>query len=617
MCGIVGFVGGPSGATILAEMLSTLAHRGPDGEGHYIDRAAELHLGQRRLAVIDIPGGEQPMWNEDRSVCVVFNGEIYNHRDLRSELEALGHAFRSDHSDTEVLVHGFEQWGENLPAKLNGMFAFAIYDQNRKVLFLSRDRFGEKPLFYTNTPGFFSFASELTTLLTHPRVSSDPDKRALQKFYAHAFFPAPHTPFRAIRKLPAGHSLVYDLRGGVSRIERYWRFMIEPAVHVPVDAERRWTHELRDLLSAAVKRRLESDVPLGILLSGGIDSSAVVACAAMHRPAESIDTFSIGFSEPSFDESAQARRVAEHLRSRHHTEMCVLSEAQAEIPRLLSRIDEPVGDSSILPTHHVCRFARRFVTVALSGDGGDELFAGYDPLSALGPSTWYRRLVPQPVHSLIKAGASLLPLQDRNMSFDFKVRRWLRGMRFPPALWNPVWLAALAPEEIGLLFGERVDVEDLYSEALETWHQAASPHLVDRTLEFYTNFYLQDGILVKTDRASMLESLELRAPFLDNDLVEFARRLPHDFKLRNGERKFLLKRALENHLPQETLRQPKKGFGIPLAKWLRELPQPQHFATPFVDPAFLEQSWALHRSRQADYRHLLWCTLTLEARFTR
>lgn len=611
MCGIAGYAG-RGGMEDLARMAAAMAHRGPDGEGFHVDARLPVGLAHRRLAIIDIEGGAQPMWNEDGGVGVVFNGEIYNHAELRRELAARGHAFASDHSDTEVLVHGYEEWGERLPLMLNGMFAFAILDRPRRRLLLARDRFGEKPLFYTDRPGLFAFASEVTALLEHRDVPRSVDPRALKKFLAYGLIPAPLSLYAGVRKLPAGWMLAYDIESGRGRASEYWRFEIEPAEHVPPDADQAWAEELRPLLAQAVRRRLISDVPLGIFLSGGIDSSAVLAFARQVLPVERTRTFSIGFSEPSFDESAYARRAAEALGSVHAEDMLSMDAARALIPEVLRRLDEPMADSSILPTFLLCRFARRHVTVALGGDGGDELFAGYDPFKALGPASWYHRAMLRPAHALLRWLAARLPVGQGNMSLDFKLRRGLRGVGFPPAMWNPVWLGALEPAEVEGLFGEPVDPEDLYEEAIAAWQSSRADHPIDRTLEFYTRIYLPDDILTKVDRASMMVSMEVRAPFLDNDLVEFTRRLPYWSKFRRGERKAVLKQALRGLVPDEIIDRRKKGFGIPLVRWLREWREPAPRLLPdLLDNAWAERRWSQHLAGAADHRHFLWSWIAL------
>ncbi|NQV57933.1 MAG: asparagine synthase (glutamine-hydrolyzing) [Rhodospirillales bacterium] len=613
MCGIAGFIGAGD-ETDIRKMTAAIEHRGPDGEGYFVDEINRVFLGHRLLSVIDISDGAQPMWNRSHSIGVIFNGEIYNHRNLRSELESLGHQFTTDHSDTEVLVHGYEQWGENLPEHLNGMFAFAIYDRRNHQIFLSRDRFGEKPLFFTDQPGLFAFASEINSLLCHSALAPNINPVALQKFFAFGFLPAPWTPYKNIFKLHAGQSLTYRLKEMRLTKKRYWKFKIEPFERKPSLAEEKdWAQELRHLLSQAVHRRLESDVPLGFLLSGGIDSSAILALAAEHMDAERIESFTIGFTEPSFDESGFASSMAQRVGSNHHLEICDFDAAMTLIPSILAKQGEPIGDSSIIPSHMVCEFARRNVTVALSGDGGDELFAGYDPFKALALAQWYQRLVPKKLHNAVCLLAARMPKSDANMSLDFKLRRSLRGVYFRPALWNPVWMGALGPDDISDLFSEHLDVDELYSEAIELWDNCASDNHIDRTMEFFTNLYLSDDILVKSDRASMGVSLELRTPFLDIDLVNFARRLPASVKFAKGEGKLILKKALEGILPDDIIRRRKKGFGIPLSRWLKNMPIP-----PLDDPklqsmdmSWLADKWHRHATGKTDERHALWCWLAL------
>jgi asparagine synthase (glutamine-hydrolysing) len=613
MCGITGFVG-PGDRSDLEAMTRALAHRGPDGEGYYEDQAARVFLGHRRLAIIDIAGGHQPMPNEDNSVFVVFNGEIYNHASLRKELVTRGHRFRSDHSDTEILVHGYEEWGEDLPLRLNGMFAFAIYDKARRRIFLARDRFGEKPLYYFAKPGIFVFASELTGVITHPRSSPSLDFRSLQKFFAHGYLPAPNALYEHCRKLPGGCQLIYDATAETISIKRYWQFSLEPDGRLTEADDDRLASELRALLIQAVDRRLMSDVPLGLFLSGGIDSASVLGAVTKLRGRESVDTFTIGFTERSFDESANAQRIAEFLGSRHHNETLDLSRADELIPAVLSNMDEPLGDGSVIPTFLLCRFARKSVKVALSGDGGDELFAGYDPFMALSPAKIYDQFVPTKIHSLIRRFAHALPISTGNMSFDFKLRRTLAGLSYPRPLWNPIWLSPLEPRDMREIFQDPLSPEELYGEVLALWNASEGKDLVDRTLEFFTNFYLQDDILTKVDRAAMMNSLETRAIFLDNDLVEFCRRLPNRFKFRRGQRKYLLRLALRGLVPETVLVRPKKGFGIPLSKWLKTIPvEPPLAPVKGVRMERVRERWVQHRAGTADQRLFLWSWLALQA----
>lgn len=613
MCGLAGFFGRGDRADI-ERMTDALAHRGPDGSGYHIDSDAPVFLGHRRLAIVDLAAGQQPMWNEDGQVAVIFNGEIYNHAELRAELIRRGHRFASDHSDTEVLVHGWEEWGADLPVRLNGMFAFAIYDRRQGCLFLARDRFGEKPLYYTARSGLFAFASEAKALTAHHGVSRSYDRRALQKLFAYGYIPSPWAVYDGMHKLPGGHWLRFDLTGETLETRAYWRFVLEPDEGLSDGDEPRLIDELTGLLVQGARRRMMSDVPLGVFLSGGLDSSVVLAALASGQPRGSLDTFTIGFVEPSFDESSYARAVAEHIGSRHHEKRLDMHKARDLIPVVLAALDEPLGDASILPTAMLSAFAREKVTVALSGDGGDELFAGYDPFLALRPAAAYDRVVPGWAHKGLRRLADLLPISHDNMSFDFKIRRSLMGLSYPAKVRLPVWMSPLEHSEFNEFCDEPVRYEELYSEAIELWETGSGRNTVDRSLEFFTRYYLQDDILMKVDRAAMMHSLETRAVFLDNDIVDFCRRLPNRFKLRGGERKYLLKQVARRLLPTSIVDRKKKGFGIPLAHWLKEVPRELPLApVGGKNLDFVRRAWVEHRSGSVDRRLFLWTWLSLQS----
>jgi len=607
MCGIAGFLGSGDRQDLQA-MTARLAHRGPDAEGFFADEAAGVFLGHRRLSIIDLGGGAQPMVSADGNLIVVFNGEIYNHEELRAELVAKGHVFVTDHSDTEVLLHGWREWGESLVGRLNGMWAFAIRDNKAKRLFLSRDRFGKKPLYYFQNKGTFAFASELTSLLCHPLAPRNESEIARVKFLALGLIPAPYTAIEGIWKLPAGHNLSVDAAG--LKVSRYWRYRLEPTEPCRNDEE--LAEELRDLLLRATKRRLMADVPLGIFLSGGIDSSLIATLAARELGGGSLQTFTIGFSEPTFDESAPARRMAEFLGTEHRQEMLSLDAAVDVLPRILDNLDEPQGDSSLLPTWLLCRFARRHVTVALGGDGGDELFAGYDPFRALKLAGIYSNLVPRPLHEALRLLAARLPVSHKNISLDFKIKRTLRGLSHPPELWNPVWMGALEPDELARATESRFSIEEIYGEAINAWEECASDAPVDRALQFFTEIYLQDGILAKADRASMMNSLEVRSPFLDIEVADFARKLPSRFKLRGGTTKFLLKFAAGPLLPPDIVGRRKKGFGSPIGPWLRS-----GRIAPAPASDFLRERMDSHISGKSDERLHLWCEYVWQQWLTR
>jgi asparagine synthase (glutamine-hydrolysing) len=632
MCGIAGFVGRGDAAT-LQRMTGALAHRGPDASGHWSEPERGVHLGHRRLSIVDLAGGAQPMWSADGALGVVFNGEIYNHQELRVELKQAGCAFQTDHSDTEVLLHGYRTWGPEFVSRLNGMWAFVIYDRAAGRLFGSRDRFGKKPFYYFHEGGTFGFASELPGLLAHPESPRSISALSLQKYFAYCYIPAPRSIYERVWKLPGGHSFTLDLATNELRVTRYWEFVLEAENRKPppsgqamivVDSAARcresWDdrtsvpalcEELRDTLERAVKRRLMSDVPLGVFLSGGIDSSAVAALASRHVAAGQLNTFSIGFDDPTFDESSWAKRMAEELGTRHHHETLDLEKSIALLPDIVARLDEPLGDGSLLPTYLLSRFTRQHVTVALGGDGGDELFAGYDPFRALQKAELYRRFVPRPVHAGIRHLVARLPVSHANISLDFKIKRTLAGLSYPPEIWNAVWMGALEPRQLGELFEETIDQEEVYSEAIEAWDRCRQPNIVDRALQFWTQLYLQDGILAKVDRASMMCSLEARSPFLDIEVVDLARRIPWYHKLCGSETKWILKEALEPILPREIIHRPKKGFGMPIGRWFRE-GKFRFGPVAGLNHAFAERKLREHLAGKVDERLFLWCYWLLE-----
>jgi asparagine synthase (glutamine-hydrolysing) len=610
MCGLAGFAG-PGDEQDLARMGAALAHRGPDGAGDYIDRDQGVFLCHRRLAVIDLAGGAQPMWDGSGETGVVFNGEIYNHAELRRELEDLGHRFHSDHSDTEVLVHGYRAWGQDLPRRLNGMFAFVVYDRVRRRLFAARDRFGKKPFYFRAGPEGFAFASELRALAAYGAAGPEIDNRALQQLFGYGFIPAPRSLYAGCEKLPGGHWLAYDVPARRATVQPYWRYAIE--AEETSRSEEDLCEELRHLLAQAVRRRLVADVPLGVLLSGGIDSSAVLAFAARAAGADRMKTFSIGFDEPSFDETRFARAAAAGAGAQHGERVLALESAYAGLPAVLRRLDEPNGDSSILPTHHLAAFARESVTVALGGDGSDELFAGYDTFRAVPMAERYERWFPRALRGIPGRLAARLPVSHDYMSLGFRLQRALRGVARPQEMWNPLWLAPAGPDEMAQLFEQPLAPEELYADAIDAWRGSAARSPMERSLEFYARFYLQDGVLAKVDRASMAVALEVRAPFLDNDLVEFARRLPLRFKYRNGTTKYLLKRALRGIVPDAILARRKQGFAVPIGAWFKKAPAGEdgNLAVPGMRPEALQRAWREHRNGRADHRQLLWCAVAL------
>ncbi len=614
MCGIVGFLG-LNAPHSLNGMVEALQHRGPDGNGTFISSdqydGKYVHLGHTRLAIVDIAGGQQPLIDTESSTVIVYNGEVYNHLEVRNKLLSRGHKFHTSHSDTETVLRAFIEWGTDCFSMFNGMFALAIYDAKKRKMYLARDRFGEKPLFYSHNKHGFAFGSEIQSLFHWQHFDSNYNIANIQRFFAWGYMPAERTIYNNCHSVEPGSWMSVQLDTGQIKKQSYWSFSIEPDYTLTKDKEPELIEELRALLVQAVKRRFLSDVPLGLFLSGGIDSGTILAAASQLLPVDQVKAFTIGFNEPSFDESAKATLMANTFGVNHSLEMLTLDSMRSNIKSILQRMAEPLGDASLIPTYSLCAFARKHVTVALSGDGGDELFAGYDPFLALKPASYYSKFVPACAHSFLLKIASKFPISDKNMSLDFKIKRTLRGLGHPASRRVGVWMSPLSPEEIEDFFVSPLSAEELYEDAINLWQNNTHLDLVDQTLLFFTKFYLPNDILVKVDRAAMMVSLESRAVFLDNDLVDFCTKLPNHFKLRGTNRKYLLKKALQGWLPDNILNMPKKGFGIPLTKWLREIDR-NILAAPEMKESMLRRMQDEHNTHKSDQRLLLWAALAFE-----
>ena len=606
MCGIAGFrLDKPADATTLAAMTATLTHRGPDGMGYFVEEG--VGLGHRRLSIVDLCTGAQPLSNEDGSVVVVFNGEIYNHLALRGELEAKGHRF-STRSDTEVLVHLYEEEGDAFPARLNGIFAFALYDRRRRRLLLARDQLGVKPLYYAPRPHGVIFGSELKALRAHPDCPSDMDTGALRAFLMCEYVPAPLSILKGVFKVLPGELLVVTNRGAENH--RYWD-MPHPLL-VPTD-RREAAELLRGEILRSVKGQLMSDVPLGVFLSGGVDSSAVAA--AMRAAGGRVESFSIGFEDASFDESAFARKAALHLGCEHHEHTFSETELLAEIPRVLDHLDEPFADPSIFPTSLLSRFARERVTVALGGDGGDELFAGYPTYWVHRAYSYYAATPGWLRRAALAAADGLLPVSHENLTFPYKLRKFRDGAEHPMPLRHHLWLGAWTPEALDALMPNHSGPAALPWDWIPP---APADDPVTRAQWLDVHTYLLEDILAKVDRASMMASLEARVPLLDPGVVALAFSLPVPWRLSGRRGKVLLKEAFSQDLPPGFLDRPKKGFGIPVAAWLCGPLKPLAEdllsdavlgQVPFMDPALPRRLWREHLARKADRRKPLWALL--------
>ncbi len=597
---------------ILEAMNETMHHRGPDSAGVYIK--GSVGLAMRRLSIIDLAKGHQPMANENGSIQSILNGEIYNYKELREELEANGHHFNTN-SDAEVIPHLYEELGEDFPTKLNGMFGIAVWDEKTRKLLLARDRLGQKPLYYTMHNSLFLFASELKAICAHPDLVREIDGVSLSKYLAYEYVPAPRTIFRNIFKLEEGHVLVWH--EGKTTKKQYWNIPVREFERIKLSDAK---DSLIDLLHCSVERRLMSEVPLGVFLSGSIDSSVITYLMTKNLPPKNVKTFSVAFNEKSFDESSYARQVADHFGTDHHEQKYSAQELLDILPEVQNLLDEPLGDASIISTYALSKFARQHVTVALGGDGGDELFAGYSTFLADKYAKYYR-IVPGVIRNkLIRPIANKLPVNDDNISFDFKVKQFVKGAGLKEAQRHFIWLGSFSPEELEKLFGVQqvVDVYDNIKHHLKIASNASSGN---QLLYLYNKLYLNEDILAKVDRASMGCSLEVRAPFLDYHVVEFVSRLPYSMKLNGSTLKYLLKKTFEDVLPTGIADSTKKDFNVPVAKWLKgplkemaqDLLHPDKIkAEGFFNPQEVTKLWNEHLVNKVDNRKKLWTLLMFE-----
>src|SRR4051794_35061341 len=617
MCGIAGFVESPASTSpftldesraLVHRMCDVIRHRGPDDEGIWVDEG--VALGMRRLSIIDLSTGHQPIHNEDRTVWIVFNGEIYNFPELRRELEAAGHRFYTN-TDTEAIVHAYEQWGTAAIQRLRGMFGLAIWDRRTKSLLVARDRAGIKPMYYADVNGRLYFGSELKSLLEAPDLPRDLDLGALDHYLSFLYTPRDGSIFSSVRKLPPGHLMTW--RNGTLKVEQYWQLSADENFR---GSERDAVAQLRRVLTDAVRCHLLSDVPLGAFLSGGIDSSLVVGLMSQISGSR-VKTFSIGFDEPAFDELEHARTVAQHFGTEHH-ELVVKPDAIGILDRLVWHFDEPFADSSAIPTWYVSEMARRHVTVVLSGDGGDELFGGYDRYVPHPRVVAFDRYSPRALRRVAAIAAARLPHGARGKNFLRHVGRdeqgrYLDAIRFFGADEKPALLSA---EVRRTLHGP--DPETRLARHFERFAQLPWP---SQMMRFDAETYLPEDVLTKVDRMSMAHSIESRVPLLDNEVIEFAATLPASLKIRNGRRKHVLKEVAATLLPPDILDRRKQGFGVPLGTWFRgnlrelfadTLLSPSSLQRGYFEPVFVRQIVNEHLAGTRDHTLRLWQLVVFE-----
>ena len=621
MCGIAGFLaldpGVPASRDLARAMCDVIVHRGPDDEGFHVD--GPLAMGMRRLSIIDLAGGHQPISNEDGTVTVILNGEIYNFQELRSDLEARGHRFAT-HSDTEVIVHLYEEFGTGCAARLRGMFAFALWDARERRLVVARDRLGIKPLHYALGGGRLLFGSELKSLLA-AGLDRTIDHQALHDYLSLTYVPAPATIFRDARKLLPGTMLVAE-KGSV-RFERYWQLRYEPDPTIRTEDEA--VEIVRELVDEAVRSHLVADVPLGVFLSGGVDSAAIVASMRRFHTGP-LRTFSIGFEEKTFSELDGARAVARHFETEHH-ELVVTPDTVDLVPRLVDSFDEPYADSSAIPVLCVSRLAREHVKVALSGEGGDEVFAGYKTYTATRLAELYRRALPGPLRQLVPRLAGLLPVSHGRVSFDYMAKRFAAGASSPPLEAHFSWKAIFDEERKRELYRT---VDPTLQPTVRLYESAAagSPQrdLLSRLLAVDTHLGLEGDMLVKADRMTMATSLEGRVPFLDHLLVERVATIPSRFKMRGLTTKVLLRRAMADRLPATTAGGPKRGFNVPIPSWLlgplrervRDTLAPARIeATGLFRPEVVSGLIQAHEAKERDCSRDIWTLLMFQTWYDR
>ena len=619
MCGIAGFINKESGAQIderevlLDKMCKVITHRGPDEQGMTVrGRAA---LGMRRLSIIDLKGGQQPIYNEDRSKFLVFNGEIYNYRELKSELESIGYHFKTN-SDTETIIHAYEEFGAKCTEKLRGMFAFAIWDEKEQSLFIARDRVGKKPLFYSLLPnGNFVFGSELKSLLTHGEISKDIDYSALDAYLTFGYVPEEFCIFKDVKKLEPGHTLVF--KDGKVSTEQFWDFKYEEVTEIKSEAV--YKEELREKIYDAVKVRLVSEVPLGAFLSGGVDSSAVVGMMSqiLDKP---VKTFSIGFNEDSFDELKYARIAAKHFKTEHQ-EFVVTPDLLDVLDELVWHFDEPFADPSALPTYMVSKMARDFVTVVLSGDGGDELFAGYTRYAIHKKRSGFEKL-PKSIRSgLLRPLGEALPHRTIGKNFLYNnsldaIDRYIDSI----SQFGKLKKSSLYSEKFHTKSGGDYESgEDSFKRIAQS---ISTGNPIDNLLYLDSKTYLPGDILTKVDRMSMATSLEARVPLLDQNLIDYVtQEIPTGLKMKGIETKYLLKQALVGIVPNEILYREKQGFGVPISKWINvELKEEIHetllegktLERGYFEPKYIKLLLEEHHAKRRDHSSPLWVLFMLE-----
>lgn len=616
MCGIAGF-NGHGNQEIGRQMIASISYRGPDFQ--QATQIGDTCLAHARLSILDVSeGSHQPLFSEDKSLVITFNGEIYNYLSLKDELIKTGKYNFKTTSDTEVIIYLYQEYGIQFLDKLNGMFAFAIYNQLTQELILARDRMGKKPIYYTTTNQTFIFGSEVKAVLAYPEVKAEINHEAINQYLTFDYIPTPLSLYKDIFKLEAAHYLIVK-HGKIVSKNHYWQYDFKTNTNISFEEAKL---ELDSKLNHATASRLMSDVPLGVFLSGGLDSSAV-AYYAQKNSSQKIKTFSIGFEDKSYDEQDYALQVANHLGTDHQMSVLTPQKTIELIEEIFPKLDEPFADASLIPTYYLSQFTRKHVTVALGGDGSDELMAGY-PTFISENYKWINSILPSAFNKMmLQIVNMIMKPTDDNISLDFKIKQYLRGFSSSNHHIHQLWLGSFLPSEKNKLFTQ--DVQQIIGsknglEIIDTHYAQANQLGIDdwhQIIYYYCKTYLVDDILFKVDRASMYNSLEVRAPFLDRQVVEFLNTLPKEYKLKGNNGKHILKEIMRPYLPQNIIDRPKKGFGIPLSSWIKtdlkqEIESVLTKSDNLFNPSYIRTLLTEHQSGKANHRKLIWNLYSLK-----
>ncbi len=611
MCGILGSINLNIDLHKFNLALNTISHRGPDDDGvlKFELLGKEVIFGHKRLSIIDLNMGKQPMKSINSDVFIIYNGEIYNSPELRKILLYKNYKFISHNSDTEVILNSYLEWGENLVHHLDGMWSFAILDKKKNKIFFSRDKFGEKPLFYYFKDNKFVFASELVAFNYIPNLDLKLDELGVKKYCAHGFFPSEITPYKFIKKLEPGHNMCLDIKNMFLNKKKYWEYEIKSDFN---KSEKYWKERIYYGLKDSVKSRMLSDVPVGVFLSGGLDSSIIAYFAKQIK--EDLNTFSIEFEEKSFDETVYANKFSQKIGSKHHKTLLNNKNSNQELKEFFMKSSEPLSDSSLISFFKLNKFASTKVKAVLGGDSADELFGGYDTLKAIKYAYFLNKIKFNKLHPVINFLISKLDSDYSNMNLKFKLQRFFKFNYHKISVANPLWLAPLNINEINEIFGKNNNIEEIYSESIDCWDKNKNLDLIDKSCEFYCKIFLQQQILVKSDRLSMMNSLELRTPFLSNEIVDISMQLPNKYKLRGNNSKYILKKTFEKILGYNFVNRKKIGLSTPLSKLLKNGNIEFNLNSKFLKNKnnYISKKFEEHKNNKNENRILLWNLMCLD-----